>query len=63
MKTYTDRVEAAKEIGERLIEKEIARCRYGMGEDAWSLYGDWVTENVVAAAKLWLARELKEGRL
>ncbi|WP_250865609.1 hypothetical protein [Caballeronia sp. INSB1] len=58
-----NRIEAAKALGERMIEKEIARCRRGMGEDAWSLYGDWVTENIVCAAKIWLARELKEGRL
>jgi hypothetical protein len=63
VKTQTDRIEAAKALGERMIEKEIARCRSGMGEAAWTLYEDWVTDNIVAAAKLWLARELKEGRL
>lgn len=63
MKTKTDRVDAAKALGERMIQKEISICRRNMGEAAWAMHGAWVTENIVTAAKAWLARELKEGRL
>ncbi|SAL16984.1 hypothetical protein AWB71_00684 [Caballeronia peredens] len=63
MNTYEERVELAKALGEQMIQREISRCRTQMGEFQWKEHGDWVTENIVAAAKIWLARELKEGRL
>lgn len=63
MRTYYERVEAAKALGDAMIEREIARCRAQMGEIKWKEHGEWITSNIVAAAKMWLSRELKEGRL
>lgn len=47
----------------RMIDLERERCRKVMGDAAWNLYGDWVTTNIVTAAKQWLLRELAEGRV
>ena len=55
--------QAIKSRVNRMIDLERERCRKAMGDDAWKLYGDWVTANIVTAAKQWLLRELAEGRV
>lgn len=47
----------------QLVERELARCRAKLGATAWATHGEWVTENVVASAKQWLAQQAAEGRL
>jgi hypothetical protein len=62
--TYSsERIKAAKDLGNEMVNKEIARCRKSMGEEAWEQHGKWVTENIVTAAKMWLAQRLSEGLL
>ncbi|WP_231716619.1 hypothetical protein [Burkholderia ubonensis] len=46
-----------------MIEREIERCRTQMGEREWEEHKEWVTANIVTAAKAWLTREAKAGRL
>ncbi|MDR5778777.1 hypothetical protein QCE63_04940 [Caballeronia sp. LZ065] len=55
--------QAIKDRVNHQIEREIEICRKRMGEAAWKIHGDWVTENIVTAAKIWIRRELQEGRL
>lgn len=55
--------QALKDRINRQIDREIQACRKRLGEKAWQEHGEWVTENIIAAAKIWLARALKEGRL
>ncbi|KUY52380.1 hypothetical protein [Burkholderia sp. RF2-non_BP3] len=47
----------------RLVELELARCRSELGPESWATHQEWVTENVVASAKQWLAQQAAEGRL
>lgn len=47
----------------RMVEHELARCRAALGPDAWSAHAGWVTENVLASAKQWLAQQAQQGRL
>ncbi|CAG9194529.1 conserved hypothetical protein [Paraburkholderia tropica] len=47
----------------RQIAREIEISRKRMGEEEWKLHGTWVTENIVAAAKIWIMRALREGSL
>jgi hypothetical protein len=58
-----ERLQAAKAIGGRMIEREMERCKKAMGDAEWDKHGDWVTANIVAAAKEWLVRQLAEGNL
>ena len=55
--------EAIKSRVNEMIEREIGRRKKRMGEHEWEKHGSWVTENIVAAAKQWLARQAAEGRL
>jgi hypothetical protein len=55
--------EAIKARTNRMIELEIQRCKKNMGEREWEKHKDWVTANVVAAAKIWLKRQAAEGKL
>ncbi|VWC79517.1 hypothetical protein [Burkholderia lata] len=57
------RAEEIKALGNQMIEREIERCRKQMGEREWEKHREWVTANVVTAAKAWLIRETKAGRL
>ncbi len=57
------RSEEIKARGNRMIEREIERCRTQMGEREWEEHKEWVTANIVTAAKAWLTREAKAGRL
>lgn len=57
------RVEEIKALGNQMIEREIERCRRQMGEREWEKHREWVTANIVTAAKAWLIRETKAGRL
>lgn len=45
------------------IERELARCRQKMGDDAWRLHGDWVRDYVVTGAKTWLQQQAIKGAL
>jgi len=47
----------------QMIEREIERCKTQMGEAEWEKHRDWVTQNIVAGAKAWIARQAAEGRL
>ncbi|CAM2158392.1 conserved hypothetical protein [Paraburkholderia tropica] len=55
--------QAIKNRVNHMIELEIQRCRKAMGERQWTFHEKWVTDNIVTAAKIWLTRELQEGRL
>ncbi|MFP3798686.1 hypothetical protein [Paraburkholderia sp. SIMBA_027] len=55
--------QAIKDRVNRQIECEIEICRKRMGEAEWKLHGEWVTENIVTAAKIWIMRALREGSL
>ncbi|VWD62921.1 hypothetical protein BLA50215_07623 [Burkholderia lata] len=57
------RAEEIKALGNQMIEREIERCRKQMGEREWEKHREWVTANIVTAAKAWLIRETKAGRL
>jgi len=57
------RSEEIKALGNQMIEREIERCRKQMGEREWAKHREWVTANIVTAAKAWLIRETKAGRL
>ncbi|MDN7950422.1 hypothetical protein [Burkholderia multivorans] len=57
------RAEQIKALGNRMIEREIDRCRKKMGEREWEKHREWVTENIVTAAKAWFIREAKAGRI
>ncbi|HDR8928307.1 TPA: hypothetical protein QDB26_005333 [Burkholderia vietnamiensis] len=46
-----------------MIEREIERCRKQMGDREWEKHEEWVTANIVTAAKIWLTRTAAEGRL
>jgi hypothetical protein len=47
----------------RMIERELDRCRKTMGADAWQEHGEWVKEYVVASAKQWLSQQARKGAL
>ncbi|MCA8322005.1 MULTISPECIES: hypothetical protein [Burkholderia] len=57
------RADEIKALGNQMIEREIERCRKQMGEREWEKHREWVTANIVTAAKAWLIRETKAGRL
>ena len=46
-----------------MIEREIERCKKQMGDREWEKHKEWVTANIVAAAKIWLNRTAAEGLL
>lgn len=46
-----------------MIEREIERCKKQMGNREWEQHKDWVTANIVTAAKIWLNRTAAEGLL
>ncbi|VWM20554.1 hypothetical protein [Burkholderia lata] len=46
-----------------LIEREIERCKMQIGGREWEKHKEWVTANIVTAAKIWLSRTVAEGRL
>ncbi|WP_233831780.1 hypothetical protein [Paraburkholderia sp. ZP32-5] len=56
-------VKTVKARANEMIEKELQRCRKQMGEPAWEKHKQWVTENVVTAAKIWLKQQASEGNL
>jgi hypothetical protein len=58
-----DDIHTVKARINQMIQLERDRCRASMGEAAWVLHGAWVTENIVAAAKTWIAIQLKKGLL
>ncbi|KWE27996.1 hypothetical protein WL74_09680 [Burkholderia cepacia] len=57
------RADEIKALGNQMIEREIERCKKQMGEHEWEKHREWVTANIVTAAKAWLIRETKAGRL
>ncbi|NHV29297.1 hypothetical protein [Burkholderia sp. D-99] len=46
-----------------MIEREIERCKKQMGDREWEKHKEWVTANIVTAAKIWLNRKAAEGLL
>ncbi|WP_172411453.1 hypothetical protein [Burkholderia pseudomallei] len=46
-----------------LIDRELTRCRVLHGPSNWREHGDWIRENVVAAAIQWMMRQAREGKL
>ncbi|MBN3533834.1 MULTISPECIES: hypothetical protein [Burkholderia cepacia complex] len=58
-----DDVQAIKARINHMITVERDRCRRKMGAAAWAQHEAWVTELIVAAAKEWIAVQLKEGHL
>jgi ABC-type phosphate transport system auxiliary subunit len=56
-------VQTIKARVNQMIEREIERCKKQIGDVEWEKHRDWVTENIVAAAKAWIARQAAEGRL
>ena len=57
------RARALRDKVNQMIELEIARCRALHGEDNWRECGEWVTGNIVTAAKLWLVGKAERGEL
>ncbi|WP_175829622.1 hypothetical protein [Burkholderia cepacia] len=57
------RADEIKALGNQMIKREIERCKKQMGEREWEKHREWVTANIVTAAKAWLIRETKAGRL
>ncbi|WP_157658413.1 hypothetical protein [Burkholderia ubonensis] len=56
-------VRELKARANEMIQRELDRCRKKLGPEAWEVHREWVTANVVEAAKQYLAREAAEGRL
>ncbi|MCA8466615.1 hypothetical protein [Burkholderia cepacia] len=55
--------QALKSRVEMLIDRELTRCRVLHGPSNWREHGDWIRENVVAAAIQWMMRKAREGKL
>lgn len=47
----------------QMIMREVDRCKAKLGSDGWENHGDWVTENIVTSAKLWLLHQAAKGAL
>ncbi|WP_157661504.1 hypothetical protein [Burkholderia ubonensis] len=56
-------VKAIKVRANQMIEAERERCRRAMGDAAWDVHNEWVTRNIVEAAKQWLVKQASEGFL
>lgn len=55
--------QALKERVTQMIQREIARSRDAIGSEAWADLGEWVEDNVVESARIWLHATASEGRL
>ncbi|WP_321875552.1 hypothetical protein [Burkholderia cenocepacia] len=58
--TKTDNIRA---LVNSMIEREIERCKKQIGDREWEKHKEWVTANIVTAAKIWLTRTAAEGQL
>ncbi|MBY4724623.1 MULTISPECIES: hypothetical protein [Burkholderia] len=57
------KAESIRALVNSMIEREIERCKKQMGDREWEKHKEWVTANIVAAAKIWLNRTAAEGLL
>jgi len=57
------RAENIRSLVNTMIDREIARCKKQMGDREWERHKEWVTANIVTAAKMWLTRTAAEGLL
>ncbi|NML29397.1 hypothetical protein [Paraburkholderia antibiotica] len=48
---------------EAMIERELARCERTLTPARWIEHREWVTANVVEAARLWLREQAARGEL
>ncbi|AOJ87468.1 hypothetical protein WS87_12670 [Burkholderia sp. MSMB0856] len=57
------KAENIRSLVNAMIDREIERCKKQMGNREWEKHKEWVTANIVTAAKIWLTRTAAEGRL
>jgi hypothetical protein len=55
--------QALKARVEHLIAKELLRCEASMTPAQWRAHREWVTADVVEAARLWLRERSARGQL
>jgi hypothetical protein len=48
---------------EAMIERELERCQRSMPPEEWAEQRQWVTANVVEAARQWMRARAAEGTL
>lgn len=58
-----NKAQSLKDRLRKMIEREIDRCKAKLGPDGWNEHGEWVIQDIVASAKLWVSQQAAKGVL